>query len=758
MLLNNKHYYNLPPQERKNLWKHYKKVYPNMGYTDMVKHFNGEVENYQFGGRTDYFNSDVKKFVDGGKVTFSTDGEKHVVYKKQSPTGMGKGKEGHIMVNHPTKDKGKWDTIDLTEKANAKTVAQGVAATKKWHKENPMEKYAIGGKTDKYVAERDATSTVKTPAIITNNNAFKEKPYINDDFGKYVIDAAGTIFYPASLVGSAIDFYQGDNVGGVAGLIPFGKGYKFLKNAKTIAAGAGASKSAKKFTSGVNKLMGAHVGTQVYDAKSDLIDPLIKDKKAKGGLIKKYEDGGTDKPKVNSKILSGLVNNIPKNRLEAESREEYKRMHPEIEAANFYNKIQKNIEQTSEIYQSGLKKGQPTGKGALEPSYPEMMLMPGSLPIKAASKLGKAAVFAAEALNPIGGVKNLKPKGLTSSVNNTIRNTNSERIVYDLKNTDDYKRYLRNNTNNQLPPPPSEIKFMPDGTTRTVYNQQPITDYISGSYAPDYVDLRRPINGFQPGTPEWDRLNSLINKNRTQETYSTILRDLPREIHQRFDLRKYKNLNLNELTLKNPSLAEKIKLSLKNVYADVKKTANEANKKLGKSIDDKLYSIPNLEDVIESANKNLQKGMGVAKEKANITLKPFNKSTVDVYIDDVKTGSLELLPTTQTRSLSDILLGKSAQLPPFTKSKIAGLRKAGDFPFSSLSNEVAAQYKTKGISGEINKAISEALKAKKSRLYSGGTGHTNEGYLRYQNLLSKGLVKELQTNIYMYKKNGGLVK
>jgi hypothetical protein len=68
MLLNNKHYYNLPPQERKDLWKHYKKVYPNMGYTDMVKHFNGEVENYQFGGRTDYFDSDVKKFADGGKT------------------------------------------------------------------------------------------------------------------------------------------------------------------------------------------------------------------------------------------------------------------------------------------------------------------------------------------------------------------------------------------------------------------------------------------------------------------------------------------------------------------------------------------------------------------------------------------------------------------------------------------------------------------------------------------------------------------
>jgi hypothetical protein len=45
------------------------------------------------------------------------------------------------MVNHPTKDKGQWDTIDLTAKGRAKTVAQGVAATKKWHKDNPDYNY-----------------------------------------------------------------------------------------------------------------------------------------------------------------------------------------------------------------------------------------------------------------------------------------------------------------------------------------------------------------------------------------------------------------------------------------------------------------------------------------------------------------------------------------------------------------------------------------------------------------------------------------
>jgi len=72
------------------------------------------------------------------KTKVSAGGEKHVVYKKTNK--IGKGKPGDIMVNHPTKDKGEWDTIDLTKKAGAKTVQQGVAATKKWHKENPYPK------------------------------------------------------------------------------------------------------------------------------------------------------------------------------------------------------------------------------------------------------------------------------------------------------------------------------------------------------------------------------------------------------------------------------------------------------------------------------------------------------------------------------------------------------------------------------------------------------------------------------------------
>jgi hypothetical protein len=74
-------------------------------------------------------------FSKGGKVKVTAGGEKHVVYKKT--TKRGEGKVGNVMVNHPTKDKGVWDTIDLTKKSGAKTVKQGVASTKKWHKENP---------------------------------------------------------------------------------------------------------------------------------------------------------------------------------------------------------------------------------------------------------------------------------------------------------------------------------------------------------------------------------------------------------------------------------------------------------------------------------------------------------------------------------------------------------------------------------------------------------------------------------------------
>jgi hypothetical protein len=56
--------------------------------------------------------------------TFKADGENHTV-KRNS--------KGEIIVDHAG-NKGKYDKINLTKKAGAKTVRQGVAATKKYHR------------------------------------------------------------------------------------------------------------------------------------------------------------------------------------------------------------------------------------------------------------------------------------------------------------------------------------------------------------------------------------------------------------------------------------------------------------------------------------------------------------------------------------------------------------------------------------------------------------------------------------------------
>jgi hypothetical protein len=64
-------------------------------------------------------------------ATLKVSGKVHRVYKE---------KDGDVVVDHAGKNDPKWDKINLTKKAGAKTVKAGVAATKKWHKSNPHKK------------------------------------------------------------------------------------------------------------------------------------------------------------------------------------------------------------------------------------------------------------------------------------------------------------------------------------------------------------------------------------------------------------------------------------------------------------------------------------------------------------------------------------------------------------------------------------------------------------------------------------------
>jgi hypothetical protein len=68
----------------------------------------------------------------GGKMIVKVGGQTHKVFKN---------KKGDVVVDHTAGiPAGKWDKINLTKKAKAKTIKQGVASVKKWHKENPNYK------------------------------------------------------------------------------------------------------------------------------------------------------------------------------------------------------------------------------------------------------------------------------------------------------------------------------------------------------------------------------------------------------------------------------------------------------------------------------------------------------------------------------------------------------------------------------------------------------------------------------------------
>ena len=58
--------------------------------------------------------------------TIKAAGEKHTIKKN---------KKGEVIVDHAGK-KDKYDKINLTKKAGAKTIKQGVKATNDWHKKN----------------------------------------------------------------------------------------------------------------------------------------------------------------------------------------------------------------------------------------------------------------------------------------------------------------------------------------------------------------------------------------------------------------------------------------------------------------------------------------------------------------------------------------------------------------------------------------------------------------------------------------------
>jgi hypothetical protein len=95
--------------------------------------------------------------------TIKVSGKKHVIKKN---------KKGDVIVDHAGKNDPKWDKINLTDKAGAKTIKAGVKATKDWHKSNPHK-----SGTNNY-GDKNGNSK-ENPAWATNRNNPKSSSYKN---------------------------------------------------------------------------------------------------------------------------------------------------------------------------------------------------------------------------------------------------------------------------------------------------------------------------------------------------------------------------------------------------------------------------------------------------------------------------------------------------------------------------------------------------------------------------------------------------
>jgi hypothetical protein len=189
----------------------------------------------------------------------------------------------------------------------------------------------------------------------------------------------------------------------------------------------------------------------------------------------------------------------------------------------------------------------------------------------------------------------------------------------------------------------------------------------------------------------------------------------------------------------------------------------------------------NPEEVTKLINENLSKGVGVKKEALPLQVRQYpvdgydgNAFALETLIDNNKTGSIFFqrnMNVYRPKTLSEFLLNKKPSTSFEAWQNTPGFKKKTDFPFQDYNvfnpvkdptgktfNTVNDLYNT-GISGEFNKAINEAFKAKGlGNILSGGTGHSKMGEARWRNLVDKGLAEDLGQGYFKLKKQGGPVQ
>jgi len=165
-----------------------------------------------------------------------------------------------------------------------------------------------------------------------------------------------------------------------------------------------------------------------------------------------------------------------------------------------------------------------------------------------------------------------------------------------------------------------------------------------------------------------------------------------------------------------------------------------------------------LDDLESSINYHLGEGLGIKKGSENLRVKirpgdlypeihvaeTAPKFTIDLYNEGRHSGFIGL---DKLRTGEYDIPGKKGTI--YTKT--------ADYPYQ-FSRQGEDALKGSGISGEFNKAITNALRDNElGRLYS-STRHTDEGLARWKNLIKKGKAIEVAPNRFKLLQNGGEMK
>jgi hypothetical protein len=184
----------------------------------------------------------------------------------------------------------------------------------------------------------------------------------------------------------------------------------------------------------------------------------------------------------------------------------------------------------------------------------------------------------------------------------------------------------------------------------------------------------------------------------------------------------------------------------------------------------KLPKGVNVAKLSNEINEELAKGVGVKKEQyplrvvlsGDLDRLNVNTQIIDKSNNLHNAGNINLVRQTKpygSKKFSEILFPKQNQVNETGEAlwnNTLGYSKRTDFPFQNFPQHWQDKLEKKGISGEYNKAINEVLKRNDlGNVLSGGTGHTDKGGKRWENLIQKGFAEDLGDKYYKLKKDGG---